>query len=344
MPRNGPVQRKRGYPRASWCSGATIEHGAGEGGRFIGWYVDTDLDPEFDAAAEAAGWQVGALEHQGGRMSEHWLLPNPVEVYPMVDSLPRYDDGTLVAGYQKDRQPNYLSNGEVAVTAFVLYAWTRMDIWNYGIGARWPKGQKSGMSMDVLFKDLAIQGYLVPTSMGIRSNGSDDLVNALLRHHKVVVAARLHFGNRFTERFGREIEFSDLSLPLGNGEKTVRTQRESGEKRAVFPIKDGHPDPILPHPGEEEQALLHDEFAQYTSEYVKTCFAPKGLDPYEVFKVFFDENPYLPMGRETIIAKMHRYTVEPYNEIASDQRSPDVPDVPQEPDRVPTRREGALRS
>lgn len=190
---------------ASWSSGKEV---VDRGIIFRGWFLDVGSDPDLDAACQQAGMQQGQLSHLDGAVREHWLMPSPTVIFPLIDGLA----STRLIG---------LARGDVA---------------RAGVGCSWPAGQRSRLGVMALVRDLLAVGYVNPIPFCVSSTSTDDLLAALVRHHEVLVA--LEEAARSAGR-PQTWEFYHLGLPLLAGDKVARG---SGTlTTAISPITCGHP-------------------------------------------------------------------------------------------------------
>jgi hypothetical protein len=190
---------------ASWSSGKEV---VGGDSIFRGWFLDIGVDPALDGAAAAAGWPQGQLVHLDGATRDHWLLPSPLVLFPLIDGLPYKRLGALAAN----------------------------DISYAGVGCSWVKGQRSRLGVMALARDLLAQGYETPIPFCVSSTSTDDLLTALLRHNDLLDA--LEEAARSAGK-PREFEFHGVGLPLLPGPKVARGA--GAQTTQISPITCAHP-------------------------------------------------------------------------------------------------------
>jgi hypothetical protein len=190
---------------ASWSSGKEI---VGGDNIFRGWFLDVGVDPALDAAATAAGWPQGQLLHLDGAIRDHWLVPSPVVLFPLIDGLP----------YKK------------------LSALAANDVSYSGLGCSWVRGQRSRLGVMALARDLLAHDYRTPIPFCVSSTSTDDLLGALLRHNDLLDA--LEEAARAANK-PRDFEFYGIGLPLLPGPKVARGS--GALTTQISPIACGHP-------------------------------------------------------------------------------------------------------
>jgi hypothetical protein len=190
---------------ASWSSGKEI---VGGDAIFRGWFLDIGIDPALDTAAASAGWSQGQLLHLDGAVRDHWLLPSPVVLFPLIDGLP----------YRK------------------LSALAANDCSYAGVGCSWVKGQRSRLGVMALVRDLLAQGYQTPIPFCVSSTSTEDLLAALLRHNDLLDA--LEEATRAAGK-PREFDFYGVGLPLTPGPKVARGA--GAQTTQMSPITCAHP-------------------------------------------------------------------------------------------------------
>jgi hypothetical protein len=190
---------------ASWSSGKEV---VGGDTIFRGWFLDVGIDPALDAAAAAAGWPQGRLLHLDGAVRDHWLLPSPVVLFPLIDGLP----------YKR------------------LSALAANDVSYAGVGCSWVKGQRSRLGVMAPARDLLVQGYQTPLPFCVSSTSTDDLLAALLRHNDLLDA--LEEAARAAGK-PRQFDFYSVGLPLLPGPKVARGS--GAQTTQISPITCAHP-------------------------------------------------------------------------------------------------------
>lgn len=204
MPRVAPRAFTAG-PRVSWCSGKRV-------GRewYVGLFTDRGVDPDLDRAAGAANWQAAEMQHMGGRVGAHWLLPSPAWVYVLIEAVPWESMAGMVSN----------------------------DVSGYGIGARWPSGQPSALGVHVLFRDLLVRDYREPLVFTVTSRSTDDLLAVLLAHNQL-----LDRYEAATEATGarQALEYWQVALPIVPGREE---NKGKGDKvTSITTVGHAHPDP-----------------------------------------------------------------------------------------------------
>jgi len=236
-PRQKPEQPQE-KPRASWSSRTSFEGGSRHGEIYHGIFVDAGVDVDFDEAAQAAGWESGYLKVDRNKDAvEVWLPPSPTIVHVLIEGAPIWEDGTFL-----DRISQYVEQ----------------DVWEYGIGARWPKQPqgsrgirpRSSMGVWILFHDLLPLGYEFPISFVVTSTNTEDLISCFIKHQKLI-----SWNNA---QIDVEDRFADVGLPLIVGEPKERSHQYEGS--TAYKI-------ACAHPRREE----------WTSEYVESLLADSDL-------------------------------------------------------------------
>lgn len=202
MPRPSPREAKTIV--ASWAPGHRVVN---ESRYFAGMFLDVGNDSDLDAAARQLEWPVGKLRHREGAIRDHYLIPTPTLLYVLINGVPYKSVGALV-----EHPAECVDNL---------------------IGARWRSdvGEKSALSVHVLFADLLQFGYTKPIPFVVRSNHTDDLLRALLAHNSVL--------DRAESALDLQLDFHALALPITAGDEAPRGQGELTS--TVSPITAAHP-------------------------------------------------------------------------------------------------------
>jgi len=217
-PRQRPEQQPE-KPRASWSSRTSFEGGKRHGEIYHGVFVDAGKDPEFDLAAQGAGWNNDFLKVDRNKDAvEVWIPPSPTIVHVLIEEAPRWEDGTFL-----DRISDYVDQ----------------NVWEYGVGARWPKKPqgsrgirpRSSLGVWVLFHDLLPFGYEEPISFVVTSTNTEDLISCFIKHQKLV-----SWNNAQTQV---EDRFADVGLPLIVGKEKKRSLEYEGS--TAYRIACAHP-------------------------------------------------------------------------------------------------------
>jgi hypothetical protein len=212
---------------------------------YSGLFVDYGLDDALDAAAEAAGWQFGTLDHGKEGPRPHWFPPAPTALYILI--------------------------GGVPYTSMVLMARNRQDAAACGIGCRWEKGEKSKLAVQVVFKDLVPHGFVEPLLFAVSSTQTDDLLAALLAHNTVLDRCEMLANKKVDEARAaakasaeaagkkdydekkypyRQFDFWEWALPIAPGKSTARGKEQTYRVRPL----------VCVHPEEPGLDYLRDLF------------------------------------------------------------------------------------
>lgn len=234
-------------PAVSWAIGNMDWIEVGE--PYRGLFVDQGLDATLDAAALAAGWKSGTLDHLKEGARPHWFPPAPTAMYILISGVP--------------------------YTGMGLLARNRADAVACGIGCRWEPGEKSKLAVQVVLADLVPHGFVEPLLFAVSSTQTDDLLAALLAHNAVLdrceelanekVEAARTAAKAAAEAAGetydesrhpyRQFDFWEWALPVTPGK---RTERGKDQTFRVTPIACAHP-------------------TEPTLEYLRGLFVPKGV-------------------------------------------------------------------
>jgi hypothetical protein len=204
MARIIPRASDRG-PAASWSVGKEV---VGSDRIHRGWFIDHGLDQAFDEAAAALGWASGALSHMDGNTRPHWFIPMPCRLHVLILGVPFMNIGALA----------------------------RNDIAYAGLGCRWTSGDTSRLGALVIHPDLVNAGYEEPFPIMISSTSTEDLLAALLAHHRVLDACEAAARDAGA---ARSFDFWEVALPFGVGAKSVRGKDD--KTSTITPIVCAHP-------------------------------------------------------------------------------------------------------
>jgi len=223
------------------------------------YHVETGRNEEFDRAMYAAGVPRIEFFHpaKNGRqatITRDWMLGTFIGLYP------------ITAGSPADK-----------VSSITLDPAMMAAAGEAGIGLRWLDGEKSSMAVRGFLalpnladgvtidpdKPETIRALLltlaeerakdvpppitwtvipVPVQLGVSSNTSDVLMDALVDHRRVCEAA-----DAFRDNRPEEVTFHELVLPLVLGQEvewTSRDPRKSGSSTTVYTFASAHPGTI----------------------------------------------------------------------------------------------------
>jgi len=182
-------------------------------GRFtplVGFHIEVGKNEEVDRAFHDLKVQVIEIKHQrpgGSEIIRHWFLGERIAIYPVT-------------------------SGPVAKTMTACMSGKNRQLMiEAGLGVRWPKGEKSSLSMRVYLKKLTDVGVYVLFLMSVRSKMTDVLLGILDQHATICEALD-------TEEY--KLLFPDFALPLGAGDEE---DWGKGETTTVVPFKCLHPEP-----------------------------------------------------------------------------------------------------
>lgn len=199
-------------PILQWANGKTMARPYGnDKARFaplVGWHMEIDKDGDLDAALGAASMQMVEIKHQrdgGAVVVAHWYLGEQVHFRP-------------------------LTTGPVAASIAACIA-RRGDMAAAGLGVAWPDGERSRFAVRGYVDELWAAGYTFLVQLGVKSRMTDELLAALIDHHRVIVAAD-------AIRANGETMYHEIALPLVAGDEA---EWGKGDTATVVPFRSGHP-------------------------------------------------------------------------------------------------------
>lgn len=179
---------------------------------FVGFFVDTNIDPAFDDAAAAAGWDRALLAHQE-KSSEHWLIPLPTDVFILIDGLMG------------------LPEGDTPDRMVLPMAWAGQDVANLGLRALWDgQEKKSTLAVQLVFADLYKHGYCTPVPLSVTKSRTKELATILYAHNKALDIAEVAAAKAGNPR---EFDYFDIAVRITDGESTRYTSNSGKSSESV---------------------------------------------------------------------------------------------------------------
>ena len=200
-----------------WANGKTMAR-SGNTARWqplVGFHVEVGRDAEIDAAFARTNTPQWEIKHQrpgGAEIKAHWVLGENVIFYPLTSG----PTATTISGMLKDAQ------GSI----------------DAGLGVQWPQGERSRFAVRGYLDVLLAVGCAALVTLGVRSNMTARLLDALLDHCRTCEAAD---GLIDRTKHPAVVAMHELALPLG---PDAEQEWGKGETATVVPLRSMHPEAL----------------------------------------------------------------------------------------------------
>lgn len=239
------VSTVQGYTALQYHNGKTMCMGdkSSRAIPFAGFSVEVGKSEKLDSvftALQTPQVQIKHMRKGGFEIKAHWNLGEALEVVPLTVG-PTFP--TLRELLRAEEAP--ATQGSVAAS---------------GLYVSWPAGDISSFGLLVMVRPMPGTMEVLPEllSFTVKSKTTEHLLAILLAHCAVCMQADTFYG--------REMNYTDLALPLALGPEEERTSKEKGASTTVSPL-------VTTHPERVKRAYTDTLLSGLTEEQVDVAFA-----------------------------------------------------------------------